>query len=181
MVRPATAEKRDMGYTLPLLSLQPSRSLRASRARRAFTFIEVMVVVVIIGILAAMVVPRFANAQSDAKLSAMKATLGDMRGAIANFYANSIIAGSPAYPTQAQLEALFTSGDVPRNPINGKSGIEIVSDIDDAEKRVTTSTTAGWRYFYDNSSNPPVAILYANDASFLFDPAIGANQYVNEY
>lgn len=168
-----------MGHGVAMLALHSLTADRVAK-RRAFTFIEVMVVVVIIGILAAIVVPRFANAQSDAKLAAMKATLGDMRGAMANFYANTIITGTPAYPTQAQLEALFTGG-VPRNPINGKAGVELVTDPDDADKRTVSGTSAGWRYYYDNSSNPPVGILYANDASYLFDPSTGAKQYVNEY
>ena len=52
------------------------------RAYRAFTLVEVLIVVIILGILAAIVVPQFSNASSDAKLSALKTNLQTIRGQI---------------------------------------------------------------------------------------------------
>lgn len=44
-------------------------------ARPAFTLVEILIVVVILGILAAIVVPRFAGATDDAKMGAFIASL----------------------------------------------------------------------------------------------------------
>lgn len=54
-------------------------STHASARRRAFTLVEILIVVVILGILAAIVVPQFSNAADDSKESAMKQNLMRMR------------------------------------------------------------------------------------------------------
>jgi prepilin-type N-terminal cleavage/methylation domain-containing protein len=46
-----------------------------ARARNAFTLVEILIVVVILGILAAIVVPRFIGATEDARIGAFIASL----------------------------------------------------------------------------------------------------------
>ena len=48
---------------------------RPNRRRPGFTLIEILIVVVILGILAAIVVPQFATAQASARATAMRAQL----------------------------------------------------------------------------------------------------------
>ena len=50
--------------------------------RRGFTLIEIMIVVVILGILAAIVVPQFTDAASAARATSMRTQLVSMRGQI---------------------------------------------------------------------------------------------------
>jgi len=53
---------------------------------RAFTLVEIMVVVVIIGILAATIIPQFIGTTNDAKVSAAKAQIAELESAVERFY-----------------------------------------------------------------------------------------------
>ncbi len=52
------------------------------RKRRAFTLVEVLIVVIVLGILAAIVVPQFSEATTDAKTSALTTNLQTIRSQI---------------------------------------------------------------------------------------------------
>ena len=52
------------------------------KARSGFTLVEILIVVVILGILAAIVIPQFTEASSEAKESALRADLQTLRGQI---------------------------------------------------------------------------------------------------
>ncbi len=57
-----------------------------SRQSRAFTLIEIMVVVVILGILAATIIPQFMGTTHDAKISSAKSNIAEIESAIERFY-----------------------------------------------------------------------------------------------
>src|ERR1043166_2232698 len=52
----------------------------------AFTLIEIMVVLVVIGILAAAIVPQFMGTTHDAKVSTAKANVSELESALERFY-----------------------------------------------------------------------------------------------
>src|SRR5687768_12206314 len=56
-----------------------------SLARRAFTLIELLLVLVILAVLAAVVVPKFTGRTDDAKIKATKAELAILEGALDRF------------------------------------------------------------------------------------------------
>jgi prepilin-type N-terminal cleavage/methylation domain-containing protein len=132
--------------------------------RHAFTFIEVAVVIIIIGILAAVVVPRFGNVTDEARTAAVQGTLGGVRSSIAGFRTARVLSGGVPFPT---LQELTTPGVVldqipPANPFTGASGVQPVSANHAASRSVSNPTQYGWNYFVDNAASPPVAIFYAN-------------------
>ena len=61
--------------------MSPSRT-----ARRGFTLIELLIVVVIIGILAAIAIPKFANTKGKANFAAMKSDLRNLTTAEESFF-----------------------------------------------------------------------------------------------
>ena len=57
--------------------------------RKGFTLIELLIVVVIIGILAAIAIPKFANTKSKAYVTAMKSDLRNLVSAQESLFADS--------------------------------------------------------------------------------------------
>jgi general secretion pathway protein G len=55
------------------------------RLSRGFTLVEILIVVIILGILAAIVIPQFANASTDARITNLKTTLANVRTQIEVF------------------------------------------------------------------------------------------------
>jgi len=54
--------------------------------KRGFTLVELLVVVIILGILAAVVVPQFTDHTNDARLASLDTNLAEMRSAIELYY-----------------------------------------------------------------------------------------------
>jgi MSHA pilin protein MshA len=74
--------------------------------QRGFTLIEILMVVMLVSILAAVSIPQFIDFRADAKDAAVSAALGTLRTALANQYAQTgVRCGASAWPKAAQLTA----------------------------------------------------------------------------
>src|SRR5271170_7585745 len=62
--------------------------IRHAHKRRGFTLIELMIVVAIIGILAAIAIPKFADLVRKAKEGQTKGSLGSLRSALSIYYSD---------------------------------------------------------------------------------------------
>ncbi len=86
---------------------------------KGFTLVELLIVIVILGILAAIVISRFTGATKDAKETSLKANLSGMRSQVEIYRARS---ASDSYPTN--LAALVNEGyirKIPQDPFYKKS------------------------------------------------------------
>src|SRR2546428_9822444 len=84
--------------------------------RKGFTLIELLIVVVIIGILAAIAIPKFANTKEKAYIASMKSDLRNMVTAEEAYFADSV-----KYSTNVQCANPAPAGSVAWCATNGNS------------------------------------------------------------
>jgi len=99
-------------------------------ARKGFTLIEILIVVVILGILAAIVIPQFTDASDQANVASMKSQLQTLRSQIELFRVQDPVGYAAWDPLTAAAGTEWDpliAGDylqnAPRNPITGTSTV----------------------------------------------------------
>ena len=120
--------------------------------KRGFTLIELVVIIVILGLFAAIAIPKYYDLQQQAQQAAEEGVVGGIRSGISSYYTNECATGTCGYPSaldSASVAACSTSnpcfGDVLAQPIT-----------DDWTKASATTytgpdTTTGLTYTYDSS------------------------------
>ena len=79
-----------------------------NKTRKGFTLIELLIVVVIIGILAAIAIPKFANTKEKAYLASMKSDLRNMATTQESYFADfQVYIAGPASNTTAGTSSLY--------------------------------------------------------------------------
>ena len=88
------------------------------RNSRGFTLVEILIVVIILGILAAIVIPQFTNASNDARNNSVASTLQTMRGQIELFK----IQHGDTPPAATALATMLTGQSGPSNTTQAPGG-----------------------------------------------------------
>jgi MSHA pilin protein MshA len=118
------------------------------RNQTGFTLIELVIIIVILGILAAVAIPKYQDISSEAKEAAARSALGGLRSGIAIWYANqAVTTGTATWPP---IDSLRTAGVVmeqaiPANPFQSSESAadSIVTGV---TKGTTVGTRGGWAY-----------------------------------
>lgn len=118
--------------------------MNINKKQSGFTLIELVMVIVILGILAAVALPKFVSLGSDARLGVMKSVEGSMRSANAMIYAKA------AASSLTGATGIVTNNGVPINVVYGyaATATDLVSAMDliplsDFTSAATTITHAG--------------------------------------
>ena len=101
--------------------------------RKGFTLIELLIVVVIIGILAAIAIPKFANTKQKAIVASMKSDLRNLVTAQEAFFSdNANYAGATSATTQT-------------NAATGAGGVVVFTPSSGNVLTLTYIDAAGWK------------------------------------
>ena len=169
-----------------MFKLNHMRNLR----QQGFTLVELLIVVIILSILAAIVVPQFARSTSDAKLGALDANLATLRAAVEVYkqqhgaYPSAKAAtvglinskdafveqltqysdadGATAKTATATIKyGPYLRRDMPAEPVSGKADMEIIT-TGTLGMTATAGDPGGWKF--DNKSGELIANTAANQA-----------------
>ena len=105
---------------LNLVQLRAAARKRQQRGQRGFTLIELMVVLVIIGVLAALIVPNVLDRADDARVTAARTDIANLQQALKLYKLDN-----QRYPTAEQgLQALVSRPTVGTLPPNWRATLD---------------------------------------------------------
>ena len=97
------------------------------RQCKGFTLIEIVIVMVILGILAVVAIPRFIDLADNASISATQGSLAAVRSVLAVRYAQiAATTGNAAFPA-ALVATDFANSELPTNTLTGVQGVAVVA------------------------------------------------------
>jgi len=140
------------------------------KAKSGFTLVEILIVVVILGILAAIVIPQFTEASTEAKTSSLCTDLQTVRSQIELYKVqhNDLLPGATAgvtfenaLTTKTEISGAASDGDdkngeygpyLQKIPTNQFNGSNVVATGIAATVPIVSDGSAGWYFNTDTAA-----------------------------
>ncbi len=136
-----------------------------NKGQQGFTLIELIIVIVILGVLAATALPKFIDLGKDARIAALEGALGAMNSAIAMTHAKALISGSLSADVTVEGATVKMSNGYPTKATDGiDAAMNVSGDLSIASGVITiagatTSATCQVVYTAATTSAPASATL----------------------
>lgn len=134
------------------------------KIQSGFTLIELVVVITILGILAAFAIPRFASLETEARIAAIQGLAGSVRSSAALAHSLSLTQNAPA--------TILVEGNI----INMLNGYPVANDIDNTLADFTgytfTAAASTGTFTRPGSPTPADCSVTYNEALVGFSPEI---------
>lgn len=124
-----------------------------TRNRKGFTLIELLIVVVIIGILAAIAIPKFANTKEKAYIAAMKSDLRNLATAQENYFSE-----------QTQNNSYGTISNLTTSRYNPSTGVTVTA----------SGSGLGWNATATRAGTTKQCVMWVGATSFQLTPTGGS-------
>lgn len=138
-----------------------------NRMKKAFTLVEILIVVVILGILAAIVVPQFTNATQDAQQGNLRAQIKGLQNQIELYKARTnsypdLVGSGWTLLIDPNGDGNFDDGYIKKAPKN-PAAPSAVQDVVAA----TAAATCGWHY---DITTGTIGATFYNEATDTLEP-----------
>lgn len=172
------------------MNKQARTAIPQRAAQAGFTLIELIVVIVILGILAATALPKFSDLSGDARAASLNASAGALRSAISIAHGQALVTGGASSATGAVALEGTTINLVYGYPAATKADLANAAGLNDNDYLVSDtgsggtlpSFTAGSQVVIQTKKNPKAAcyVIYtqataAAPASVNADNVTSAN------
>ncbi len=146
-----------------------------SRSKKSgFTLVEILIVVIILGILAAVVIPQFTNASQDARRNSLKSLLQTLRSQVELYklqhgdqLPDLVTDWTPLTDTSTYGNPAQTFGPYlqqsPTNPLNGYGNVE------DGDGTAAAGAACGFVYDYNGGAGKGRIWGTDTDGTTIFD------------
>lgn len=143
------------------------------KREKGFTLIELLIVMALLGVLVAVMLPKYQDLTPEAKLVASQQNLSTIRSAILIYAAkNQTTGGVP--DSLGDLIDYFPRRKVPTEKISGLSSSRTVANANDAA--VTSSNGGGWVY---NSTTGTVWVDVTDITAFITNYTGSVNPFTD--
>ena len=131
--------------------------------KKAFSMLELIFVIVIIGILAAVAIPRMAATRDDAVITKVRTDVSNIRSAIANLHTKNLMKGIASYPEALDDAEANVEGE---ELFDGNSSIGVLLDYP------IYSKNADGHWMKTDDTNYTVKVMNT-DVKFNYYPSNG--------